>query len=342
MRKGWTYKPWSEVLTIINGKNQKAVESKNGEFPIYGSGGIMGYASEWLCPEDCVIVGRKGNINKPIFVTSKFWNVDTAFGLNANKNRLRPRFLFYFCKNYNFELLNKAVTIPSLTKVDLLKILMPVPGLIDQDSIVSELDKINELIALKKSQLRDIDALSQSIFYEMFGDPITNEKGWEVKKVIDVVKLQRGFDLPVQNRLTYGNIPIYGSNGIVGFHTVSKASYGIITGRSGSIGEVFMSDKPFWPLNTSLFSVDCHGNNILYLKFLIQSYHLERFKQGAGVPTLNRNSFHSNDIIDVPVSLQQSFANKIEAIEEQKFRINQSLKDLETLLQSRMDYWFND
>lgn len=93
MRKGWEYKRWKEVLTIINGKNQSAVVDENGEYPIYGSGGIMGYANNWLCPGNCVIIGRKGNINKPIFVETKFWNVDTAFGLNANKEYLLPKFL---------------------------------------------------------------------------------------------------------------------------------------------------------------------------------------------------------------------------------------------------------
>ena len=150
MRKGWEYKRWKEVLTIINGKNQSAVVDANGEYPIYGSGGIMGYANNWLCPENCVIIGRKGNINKPIFVETKFWNVDTAFGLNANIEYLLPKFLFYFCLDYNFERHNKAVTIPSLTKADLLKIDIPLPPKSTQLAIVSELDKINELIRLKK------------------------------------------------------------------------------------------------------------------------------------------------------------------------------------------------
>ena len=93
MREGWINKTWADVLTIINGKNQTAVESQNGTFPIYGSGGIMGYASDWLCPENTVIIGRKGNINKPLFVTTKLWNVDTAFGLCAKEDLLIPKYL---------------------------------------------------------------------------------------------------------------------------------------------------------------------------------------------------------------------------------------------------------
>ena len=209
MKQGWEYKKWNEVLTIINGKNQSAVEDTNGEFPIYGSGGIMGYANNWLCPENCVIIGRKGNINKPIFVKTKFWNVDTAFGLNANKEYLLPKYLYYFCLDYNFERHNKAVTIPSLTKADLLKIQIPLPPKPTQLSIVSELDKINELIRLKKEQLKDYDNLAQSIFYEMFGDPVENDKGWEVKKLGEVCDIFAGGDKPKDIKTTKDNEYIY-------------------------------------------------------------------------------------------------------------------------------------
>ena len=90
MKEGWEYKKLGEVATIINGKNQKAVEDADGIYPICGSGGIMGYANEYLCPEQTVIIGRKGNINRPIYMEQKFWNVDTAFGIVADKSQLVP------------------------------------------------------------------------------------------------------------------------------------------------------------------------------------------------------------------------------------------------------------
>ena len=74
-------KQWKDVLHIISGKNQKAVENPNGKYPIYGSGGIIGYADDYLCEAGTTIVGRKGTINKPIFVDEPFWNIDTAFGV---------------------------------------------------------------------------------------------------------------------------------------------------------------------------------------------------------------------------------------------------------------------
>lgn len=127
--KEWKVSKWNEILTIRNGKNQKQVEDADGKFPIYGSGGIMGYAKDWIVKKNSVIIGRKGNINKPILVRENFWNVDTAFGLEPILEKINSEYLFYFCQLYNFEKLNKAVTIPSLTKSDLLNISIPLPPL---------------------------------------------------------------------------------------------------------------------------------------------------------------------------------------------------------------------
>ena len=142
--KNWKNAVWKNILIIKNGKNQKQVENIQGIYPIYGSGGIIGYADEYLCEKNTVIIGRKGNINKPILVKTKFWNVDTAFGLEPIKKVLNSYFLYYFCIFYNFEKHNKAVTIPSLTKNDLLEIKMPLPPIELQNkfaNFVKQVDK---------------------------------------------------------------------------------------------------------------------------------------------------------------------------------------------------------
>lgn len=267
MRKDWEYKKWADVLTIINGKNQKAVESIDGTYPIYGSGGIMGYANDWLCPENCTIIGRKGNINKPIFVESKFWNVDTAFGLNSNQNLLASKYLYYFCLNYDFNRHNKAVTIPSLTKVDLLKIEMPLPPKPTQLAIVAELDKINELIQLKKQQLKDYDQLAQSIFYEMFGDPVENEKGWEVKKLKEVCDLKAGKAIKANELSNDNPYPCYGGNGIRGYiNRCSHVESSPIIGRQGAYcGTVNFAEAPFYATE---HAVVVRGKQDMQIKWL--------------------------------------------------------------------------
>ena len=137
----WVWCYFTDIADVINGKNQSKVKEGAGKYPIYGSGGIIGYANDYICPENCTIIGRKGSINNPIFTEEKFWNVDTAFGLIPSSIIL-PRYLFYFCKSFDFTSLDSSTTLPSLTKTNIQHILFPLPPFAAQQRI---LDKIDEL-----------------------------------------------------------------------------------------------------------------------------------------------------------------------------------------------------
>ena len=151
MKAGWQSKTLGDVLDIRNGKNQREVESADGEYPIYGSAGnVMGYATSYICKAGATIVGRKGNINTPIYTETNFWNVDTAFGLEA-KSELDSRYLYYFCLSYDFSIHNRGTTIPSLVKSDLLQIKIQFPPLPEQQRIVGILDDAFDGIATAKA-----------------------------------------------------------------------------------------------------------------------------------------------------------------------------------------------
>lgn len=193
----WKSKSLGEVCEIKSGKNQKNVVNPNGKYPIYGSSGVFGYADEYICDENTTIIGRKGTINSPIYVTTKFWNVDTAFGLCA-KEDLNSKFLYYFCLGFNFKKLDKSTTIPSLSKGDLLSIQLNIPSLKTQQSIVSkieelfsELDKGKEDLKTAQQQLK---TYRQSVLKWAFEGKLTNEnvkegelpEGWEIAEIKSV------------------------------------------------------------------------------------------------------------------------------------------------------------
>ena len=140
----WKSKIWNEVVTIQNGRDYKKVLVNDGGYPVVGTGGEIARASGYLCPENTIVVGRKGSINNPMLMKEKFWNVDTAFGVIPNSDYLHYQYFYYFCKFYNFMKLNKATTLPSTTKADLLKIRINIPPLELQNqfaSFVQEIDK---------------------------------------------------------------------------------------------------------------------------------------------------------------------------------------------------------
>ena len=185
-------KKWSDVLTIVSGKNQKTVVSSGGKYPIYGSGGIMGYASNYLCEAGTTIVGRKGTINKPIFVNEPFWNVDTAFGISPG-NELHPKYLYYFCCSFNFKELDKSTTIPSLAKRDLLQIEMPVPFLSEQERIVSKIEelfsKLDASVAELKTAKEKLKVYRQAVLKEAFDSVRSDCMTTTIKSVCETIKV---------------------------------------------------------------------------------------------------------------------------------------------------------
>ena len=197
--KHWEIKKLGEVCEIKSGKNQSKVINPNGKYPIYGSSGIFGYADEYICDEGTTVIGRKGTINSPIYVSTKFWNVDTAFGLSS-KESLNSKFLYYFCKGFNFHKLDKSTTIPSLSKGDLLSIELPIPPLSEQAAIVAKIEELLSDLENGKQQLLTAQAqlkvYRQSLLKWAFEGKLTNENvkegelpmGWKWVKIVDMVE----------------------------------------------------------------------------------------------------------------------------------------------------------
>ena len=138
------YKLWEDCLTITNGKKYPEEYSETRAYPVCGSGGIMGYGDHKLCSKNTTILGRKGNINSPIYMDTDYWIVDTAFSLDVNHEKLHPKYFYYWCILFDFTKYNKQGVLPSLTKNDLLKIVMPIPPMNEQIKFVQILEQADK------------------------------------------------------------------------------------------------------------------------------------------------------------------------------------------------------
>ena len=364
MKQGWEIKKLGEVCDIICGQDYKSVKDDNGKYPIYGTGGIMGYASQYRCPANSVIIGRKGSINNPLFVETEFWNVDTAFGVVPNEKILHPKFFYLFCKDYDFTRHDVSVTIPSLRRTDILKINVPVPPIAEQEKIVAELDCLSGIIEKKKQQLKELDNLAQSIFYEMFGDPVENDKGWEVKKFGDVANSELGKML--DSKKNQGELYPYLCSANVQWNDVDCTQvkemrfeedelerYRVYKGdllicEGGDTGRcaIWKSDNAIYYQN-ALHRVRFVDGLMLpiFCLYTMKCYkergEIDKYSSGQTIKHLVKKVLLTIPLIVPPITLQQEFASKIESIEKQKELIAQSIKETETLFNSRMDYYFN-
>ena len=271
-----------------------------------------------------------------------------------------------FSQNKLYSLSGKA-TIDFVSAEKVRQIPIPVPPLAEQEKIVEELDCLSGIIEKKKQQLKEYDALAQSIFYQMFGDPIINEKGWEVKKLSDAVSI----DCPISYGIVQpmddveGGIPIVRPIDLVDTfvrkdnlkrtsvdisnaykRTILRGDEILMCVR-GTTGVVSMASDELKGCNTTRGIVPLFFDSInrWFVYYLIKQPSMQCLiaenTYGIALKQINIKELRLLPIITPPLSLQQEFADKIEAIEKQKELIKQSITQTEELFNSRMDYYFN-
>ena len=137
-----------ELVTIKYGKNQKKVQSKDGTVPIYGTGGLMGYATDAIYDKPSVLIGRKGTINKVRYVYHPFWTVDTLFYTEVNEALVFPKYLYYLMSLLDLNSYNEGTTIPSLRTETLNRLEFDIPDLNYQEKVLAMLEPIDKKIKL--------------------------------------------------------------------------------------------------------------------------------------------------------------------------------------------------
>ena len=280
---------------------------------------------------------------------------------------LVPDFFVYYSQSskYQNEISNKTTgtTRKRISRKNLEMIPIHVPPIAEQEKIVAELDCLSEIIEKKKQQLKELDNLAQSIFYEMFGDPVENDKGWEKKRLDEIGKVITGNTPSTKDESNYSSADYcfvkpsdiakdsisYISN--TEFYVSEKAYINsrqlpkgsVLTTCIGIIGKVGILQKDATcnqQINAIIPNKDIDAKFLAHVLFMIRDV-LTDVANAPIVPIINKKEFSS---VSIPVplfSLQQDFASKIESIEKQKELIAQSIKETETLFNSRMDYYFN-
>ena len=306
---------------------------------------MIGYADDYICEADTIIIGRKGSINNPIYVSEPFWNVDTAFGLSVKKDFVLPKYLYYFCKKFDFGKLNKTVTIPSLTKSDLLKIKINVPVKEEQQAIIDKLMKIESIMAFRKIELDYLDVLIKARFVEMFGDPITNPKEWkmvELGKLTTIGSSKRIFEKEYVSE----GIPFYRTKEIVELskgNSIStelfitkerffeiKDKYGVpkkgdlLVSAVGTIGVIWIVDgsNDFYFKDGNLIRVDASEKfDSVYMKNLLENLiddYKKQMSTGTTYNALTISGLTKLKVYDVPIELQNLFSEFVNQVYKSK------------------------
>ena len=352
------------LVELINGKQESDIQkvsdevAKEHRLVLYKTGSVVFAKSGMSCMKghvytlknDCYVVSHLA-ILQPRNISSAYLN--------------------YYLQHHKPNNLIKNEGYPSISLKDIENSIISLPSNVEQENrVVSELDKINELVRLKKEQLKDYDNLAQSIFYEMFGDPVVNEKGWELKKLGEEYKVSSSKRI-MQDEWTTEGVPFLKVSDVVskinGQNSepstfISETTYSklvdsnavpvqndiLITSR-GTLGLCYIvknEDRFYFQDGMITWLAECKGNiTPLFLTCLFKNHHfLQQITSKANKSTvayISISQISKRKIPFPPLALQNLFAQRIELIERQKAEIQSTIADLETLLASRMQYWFD-
>ena len=265
----------------------------------------------------------------------------------TDKEQLLPEYLMMWFRRPEFDRYARFHSHGSAREVfdwdELCNVMLPVPTLSRQRELVAEYETLTRRIRLNEQMIAKLEETAQALYRKMFVEGVDKERlpeEWRMGTIGDLFELQRGFDLPSQDRED-GEYPIYASTGIAEFHHQYKVEPPcVITGRSGTIGEVFYVDKKCWPLNTTLWVKDFKGTPSFFVYYKLKELELGKTVSGfAAVPTLNRNDVHMMESLIPPTNLLFKFEEEMTVIHhhlsvtEQE---NEKLTELQSLLLARM------
>lgn len=392
MREGWEYKKLGEVCNVINGlwtgKKEPFINvavirntnfSKDCQLNLdnvaYIDVEAKQFASRKLLFGDIIIEKSGGSEKQPVgrpilFNISEgdysFSNFTSTLRIKEDA-KVESSFLHkclyaFYLKGETLKLQSKTTGLHNLNMKGYLRQNIPLPPKSTQLAIVSELDKINELIRLKKEQLKDFDNLAQSIFYEMFGDPVENEMGWEVKKLGEIGELARGVS---KHRPRNAPELLGGKMPLIQTGDVANSDF-YIRKYSSTYSDLGVAQSKVWEAGTLCITIAAtigkcailsftacfpdsvvgykpnKDTNTIYMFFIFKNMQkmLEEFAPGVAQKNINLKILSGLNIPLPPLPLQHLFAQRIEQIEHQKAEVQKAIADLETLLASRMQYWF--
>lgn len=299
-----------------------------------------------LVPENTVLVVVRGMSLAKEFRVSLTGRPVT---LNQDLKALHPSpkvdsgFLFYYLQSQKHAIRDSSTDASHGTKKLESRVLetwpLPLPDLVEQYAVRDILSAYDDLIENNRRRIRLLEEAARLLYKEWFvhlrfpghehagvaeGIPI----GWTRLTLGEVINLKRGYDLPAGKRKP-GTVPVVSSSGITGSHDTAKANApGVVTGRYGTLGVVYLIQKDFWPLNTALYVQDFRGNNRQFAFHLLGDNLRGASSNKAAVPGVNRNDLHRLRVLRPPGRLQKLFADTVLPIYDQVTTLGNQISKL--------------
>ena len=367
----WEYKKLGDICEVLDKLRKPVTKSDRvtGQYPYYGATGIQDYVADYIFDGRYLLLGEDGakwgaSDKSAFIIEGKSWVNNHAHILKIKEDYMDVFVMYYLNHKDLSEYITGAV-VPKLTQAAMTLIPIPAVSFSDQQRIVAELDCLNEMIAVKQEQLKEFDKLAQSIFYDMFGDPVSNEKGWETNSMSEVcIGIGDGLHGTPQYDADGEIAFINGNNLIDGKIVITERTQFVNENEAKKIYVELDSNTILLSINGTLGKTAIYNNervvlgksacylrlgNLLNVRFVMALMNTDEFlhflennSSQSTIKNVGLKAIRNNKIIIPPLSLQQQFADKISAIEVQKELLKQSIEETQALLDYTMDYYFNE
>ena len=327
------------IRVPLNSK-QRAEKETNPIYPYIGANNIMGYIDEYLFDEKILCVAEDGGSwgyqqTCAKIYNEKVWVNNHAHVLTA-KDNLILEYLMYYMNYADLSLYINGATRGKLTKSSLNNIQIPLPPLDKQKKIAAVLDAADAYRQKTKVLIEKYEELTQSLFVDMFGDPVSNPKGWRKHKLGDICHMKAGKFVKASDIISENNSNMYscfGGNGLRGYvESFTHEGEFLLIGRQGALcGNVKKVKGKFHATEHAIVCLPRMEYETLWLYHMLVMINLSKYATGAAQPGLNVGTLVELEVIFVPYALQNQFAERVQAIEAQKAQAQASLAQAEDL-----------
>ena len=299
----------SQLLEIKNGKDHK--ELPDGEYPVFGSGGVMRFVNEYLYDKPSILLPRKGSLDNIQYCDVPFWTVDTLYYTVVNEELANPYFLYRYLKLLDLSRLDSGTGVPSMTFDSYYGIKVMLPKIEEQKRIASVLQKLDAKIKLNCQIKDNLEAMAKQLYDYWFvqfdfpneeGKPYKSSGGamvwndklkreipkeWMASNYTDLFTIGNGQTMP-QNE---GLVPAYGGNGIVKMVEISNYPACIIIGRVGAnCGSIHYSKVPCWVSDNAISICSKNDDWQPFLFYSLKLYNLSKNKGGSSQPLITHEA----------------------------------------------------
>lgn len=337
---GWKVNKLKNILEVCYGKSQKEVENENGIYKILGTGGVIGYTNEYLWNKPSVLIGRKGTIDKPMYIEEPFWTVDTLFYTKIN-NENNVKWIYYYLNNIDLKKYNEATGVPSLSVNNLNNIKVITPSLREQEKIAEILSTVDEQIDNTEKLIQKNEDLKKGLMQQLLTKGIGHTefkktelgiipKKWRLKKIDEIGKVITGNTPKTTEKDNYGDEFLWvspfdmGNSKYIkntnkmlskkGFDKARKLPSGavLVTCIGSTIGKIGIATNEL-STNQQINSIICNEDVDSEFIYYAIDYNFSKYSNyisNQAVPIINKSTF-GEFLIQIPELKEQNKVAKI-------------------------------